>query len=64
MPQSRFTKADVARCLRAAKDEGFDRVEINLIEGKIMIINTAGKPVADNPLDQWMAKRAHKVEGR
>src|SRR5262245_34870964 len=62
-PRVRFTQVDLRRALRAAKAEGFDRIEIDLVKGKITI-SRLGKAEPANPLDEWMAKRARATERR
>jgi hypothetical protein len=64
MARTRFTQADLRRALRAAKAEGFEvKIEISP-EGTITITPLGKVVTAASSLDEWMAKRAHKIEGR
>ena len=61
---SAFRQSDVSRAVRAATAAGMqiDRVEIDPIKGKIVVV-AAGKPINEpvTEFDRWKASHARKA---
>jgi hypothetical protein len=54
-------QADLQRALRAAKSAGIDieRVEVDPLSGKIVIIAKGATAGTETALDTWLAANAH-----
>jgi hypothetical protein len=62
--RNRFREAELARAVRAAKDAGGERVEVDPATGKISVIIAAkpGESAADNEVENWLSKQGRHAD--
>jgi hypothetical protein len=57
--RNRFREKELARAVRAAKEAGGDRVEVDPETGKISVIigKKLDESTADNEVENWLSKQ-------
>jgi hypothetical protein len=63
---SNFRRTDVKRAIQAVESAGLTVGRVELQGGKIVLFPDKGAvadPQPQDSLDNWMAKRAHSIEG-
>jgi hypothetical protein len=61
--RNRFREVELARAVRAAKEAGGERVEVDPATGKISVILTkSGESATDSEVENWLSKQGRHAD--